>query len=78
MLGHLSLVPTAGSGELAYRLALCTLPLLILQLWQYARSDLLVMLKWPIPGRVAVCSFLLASLLVFGVRESIEFIYFQF
>lgn len=53
-------------------------PLLLIQIWQARTHDLLIVLKqknWLIGGFYA---FLWLWILVFGVRESTEFIYFQF
>jgi D-alanyl-lipoteichoic acid acyltransferase DltB (MBOAT superfamily) len=78
MLTHVSFVPSDASLDIAFRLVFFTLPLLIVQVWQYLKGDLLVLPKLRAWARVPVYSLLAIWILVFGVRESIEFIYFQF
>ncbi len=62
----------------AYDLAFFTLPLVIVQIAQYVTNDLLILTKLRTSFRVAIHSFFLLWILLFGVRESTEFIYFQF
>ncbi|HUP23853.1 MAG TPA: MBOAT family O-acyltransferase [Thermoanaerobaculia bacterium] len=63
---------------LAYRLVFYSLPLLLVELSQARSRDLLIVTKQPFGWRVAIYTFLLVWISVFGVREAEEFIYFQF
>ncbi len=66
------------SLHFAYALAFFTLPLLVVQVCQHVTRDLLIVIKLPILPRVVVYTFILSWIFIFGVRESVEFIYFQF
>jgi alginate O-acetyltransferase complex protein AlgI len=77
-LGNLSLSPTALSAGFLTEIAFFGLPLLLVQLFQHYRTDLLVMTKVPPFPRISFYAILLFWILIFGVRESTEFIYFQF
>jgi alginate O-acetyltransferase complex protein AlgI len=63
---------------MATELAFFSLPLLIVQIYQYVTGDLLAVVKFRTPVRVIIYSMLLLWIAVFGVRASTEFIYFQF
>jgi D-alanyl-lipoteichoic acid acyltransferase DltB (MBOAT superfamily) len=78
MLTHISLSPSDASFDIAFRLAFYALPLLVVQICQYLKRDLLVLVRLKAWARVPVYGFLAIWLFIFGVRESIEFIYFQF
>jgi D-alanyl-lipoteichoic acid acyltransferase DltB (MBOAT superfamily) len=78
MLGHASFVPGPGALDLLTTLAKVSAPLVAMQLYQYVSGDLLIATKARLPVRILVYTALLAGILSFGVRESIEFIYFQF
>jgi D-alanyl-lipoteichoic acid acyltransferase DltB (MBOAT superfamily) len=78
MLSHISLAPSGQSLRLLAKLIFFALPLALVQLYQYRTRDLLILTKLPIVARVLLYSFMLTWIFVFGVRESIEFIYFQF
>lgn len=67
-----------SSLRMAYELAFFTLPLLALYLLQARSQNLLVLIHWPRWRLAMVYSFLLIGILVYGVRESMEFIYFRF
>lgn len=64
--------------EMAHGFLFFTAPLAVMEWWQYAKRNLLapaaLRLIWRVPAYAAV----LAWLCVFGVRNSLEFIYFQF
>ncbi len=75
---HAGLAPSAGSGDLAYEIAFLAFPLLLFHLFQYYRDDLLIALRWPVWVRAPLYAVLVASIVVFGVREPVEFIYFNF
>ena len=70
--------PTAATAESAYRLAFFVLPMLGLEAWQFRAGDLFVVLRQPALTRLAVYCALLTWIGVFGVRSSLQFIYFQF
>lgn len=53
-------------------------PFLGIQLIQYVKRDLLFPVKWHWLPQGALLAFLMIWIAVFSVRESIEFIYFQF
>jgi len=78
MLTRVSLVPSAESMDFAFRLSFFALPLLLMQIYQYVKRDLLTLTKLPALSRVLVYGFFLTWILIFGVRGSTEFIYFQF
>lgn len=54
------------------------LPLILIQVWQHRNGDLLIVTKKPLYVIIPIYSFLLIWIFIFGVRESSEFIYFQF
>lgn len=61
-----------------YDLVFFCLPLLLVQIYQYVTRDLLILTKHKPLIRVPIYAFLIIWICVFGVRESGEFIYFQF
>ncbi|MGI9304778.1 MAG: MBOAT family O-acyltransferase [Gammaproteobacteria bacterium] len=75
---HIGVIPGPGSLDLAYKLTFFSLPLLVVQLYQYTTRDLLIITKLSVWARMVIYAFFLIWILIFGVRESIEFIYFQF
>lgn len=78
MLTRMSLVPSIASAELARQLIFFSAPLVAVQIYQYVTSDLLILLKQKIYFRIFFYCFLLLWIFVFGIRDSVEFIYFQF
>jgi D-alanyl-lipoteichoic acid acyltransferase DltB (MBOAT superfamily) len=78
MITNMSLAPSGHSSAMAYDLVFFTLPLMAVQVYQYRRRDLLVLTKWRAWLRVPCYGLLFLAILIFGVRESVEFIYFQF
>ena len=60
------------------KLAFFAAPLLVMQLFQYVSSDLLVATKLRPPMRSLVYGALLGAILLLGARDPVEFIYFQF
>jgi alginate O-acetyltransferase complex protein AlgI len=78
MVSHLGFTPSTASAEIARKLALFCGPLLGVQIFQYAKRDLLAPAKLPIWVVAPAAGVLLALMTIFGVRESMEFIYFQF
>ena len=69
---------SGDSLDLAYRLAFFSLPLVAIQFYQHTTRDLLILTKLKVWIRVPIYSFFLTWIFIFGVRESTEFIYFQF
>ena len=61
-----------------YELFYLSLPLIAIQTWQYVSGDLLIVTKQRIWTRGAIYGAMLYGIIVFGVRDSMEFIYFQF
>ena len=61
-----------------YDLVFFCLPLFLVQIYQYVTRDLLILTKLKPAIRVPIYAFLIIWICVFGVRESGEFIYFQF
>jgi len=76
MNGGFSLSANAYSNLL--RIALLASPLLLLQLWQYISGNLLIILEQSRLKIAAFYTFIFAFMIMFGVRSSSEFIYFQF
>ena len=78
MVHGLGFKPSADSAELARQLAFFTVPLIAAQIWQYKARDLLIIPKQRPLVLALIYGALLAAIVAFGVRESKEFIYFQF
>ena len=64
--------------ELVQTLLFFTLPLVLAQAIEQWRGDLLVFARLPAPLLGILYGLLIAAMLVLGVRESMEFIYFRF
>lgn len=64
--------------SMAYDVLFFTWPLVIIELVQHRTGDLLIVTKQRPLIQVAIYSFLLLWIVVFGGREPTEFIYFQF
>ncbi len=69
---------TSKSSDLLYSLLFFITPLVIVQIFQHIKKDLLVILKMPDYLIAFFYAFLLIWITVYGTRESTEFIYFQF
>lgn len=54
------------------------IPLIVIQIYQYITRDLLILLKARLPIQILLYGWMLLWIIIFGVRESTEFIYFQF
>ncbi|MFT5732851.1 MAG: D-alanyl-lipoteichoic acid acyltransferase DltB (MBOAT superfamily) [Planctomycetota bacterium] len=78
MMTHQSfeLTETARAGLLTY--AYFTWPLVVIQLAQHFSRDLLVPLRLPVVGRAMLFAAMILAMMVFGVRQPVEFFYFQF
>jgi D-alanyl-lipoteichoic acid acyltransferase DltB (MBOAT superfamily) len=75
---HAGVAMSAETASFAASLAFAALPILVVQAAQHLSGDLLVIARLPLPARVAACGAMLVGLLLFGVRTTSEFIYFQF
>ncbi len=75
---QISFAPTPDSRWLLYQVAFFYSPLILMQCAQHFTGDLMVAFRLPAPLRALLFALLLAGLFIFGVRESNEFIYFQF
>lgn len=75
---HLSLQATAQSTTAWSNLVLFSLPLVVVQIAQQARNDLLVLTRLPVVLRALLYAAALALIVVLGVRQASEFIYVQF
>ena len=60
------------------KLMFFSMPLIVVQIFQYVKRDLLILTKMPTAGRMLLYAALLIGIFIFGVREATEFIYFQF
>lgn len=78
MLKSMSLRMDPHTLELALPLLLFLLPLLAVECVLYAKSDLLWFTKLRVPQQALFYAALVIGMCLFGVRQSIEFIYFQF
>lgn len=78
MLTHTGFSHSEQSIGLAYNLLFFALPMLVVQFYQYISRDLLILTKLRFWLRIPIYSTLLVWISVFGVRQSSEFIYFQF
>jgi hypothetical protein len=78
ILSHVGWAASPETATLAYDLLFYAGPLVLIQLIQYLRRDLLVLTKLPTLARAPVYAWMIIWIVIFGVRESTEFIYFQF
>lgn len=78
MLTHASFKLSAFSLYLLPEIVFLTFPLILIEIYQYMSRDLLLLTRLPNLVRVLVYVLIIIWTLVFGARESLEFIYFQF
>jgi alginate O-acetyltransferase complex protein AlgI len=78
LLTNWSLATSENTANFAFILFFFTTPLLLVQLWQHLSQDLLIITKLPLWLTNIVYGFFLIGIFLYGVRESTEFIYFQF
>lgn len=78
LLTNWSLAISENTANFAFTLFFFTTPLLLVQLWQHLSKDLLIITKLPNWLTNLIYGFFLVSICLYGVRESTEFIYFQF
>lgn len=67
-----------GEGELAAKLAFYILPVLIFQMLQFLSKDQHILFRLPIPVRATVYIAAFYLIVIFGVNNAQDFIYFQF
>jgi alginate O-acetyltransferase complex protein AlgI len=68
----------AWLGSAALHLTAFALPLLLIELWQYRRRNLLAPLRLPRWPRAVLQAALLLAIVMFWEKEKTPFIYFQF
>ncbi len=73
-----SFEPTKNSLNYTKAILFYTWPLVLIQLAQHFRRDLLILVRMPLPICAFIYALMLAMILALGARESSEFIYFQF
>lgn len=78
ILGNAGFATSSETAALAYNLAFYAIPLLVVQTAQYIAGDLLVVTRLPTALRSPAYAWFLLWIIIFGARQSIEFIYFQF
>ena len=78
LLSHWSLALSENSMSFGKNILFFATPLLIVQLWQHLSRDLLVITKLPNWLTNLIYSFFLINICLYGIRQSTEFIYFQF
>lgn len=78
LLTHQSFELTDRAKEGFQAFAYFTWPLVAVQLAQHFSRDLLVPLRAPLLFRAAFFAFMILAMMLFGVREPVEFFYFQF
>jgi D-alanyl-lipoteichoic acid acyltransferase DltB (MBOAT superfamily) len=78
LIANISLTPSAESVNLVNDLLFFSFPLLLVQIWQAVKGDLLVMAKLRFPMQLFVNTLILVWIAVFGSHQATEFIYSQF
>jgi len=78
MLTNVGIATSSSSTDLLSSLLFFALPLLLVQIFQARQGDLLAPTHLRPALRLPLYAALLVGIVVLGVRDSIEFIYFQF
>lgn len=78
IMANIGLSLSTPAWDLGYKLLFFSAPLLAVQIHQHVMKELLSIPKLPILAKSLVYAFFLVGLSVFGSRDSLEFIYFQF
>ncbi|MHC4215476.1 MAG: MBOAT family O-acyltransferase [Planctomycetota bacterium] len=78
MLGHMGLNWSQSTEIFLERFLFFTFPLIALELWQYLDGNLAAPAARNVWIRSLIYGLSLAAIIMYGVRESVEFIYFQF
>ena len=76
--GNIGIDLSEHSFILGSNLIFFVLPLLAVQVYQYATRDLLIITKINPLKRIPIYTFFILWMLIFSIREQTEFIYFQF
>ena len=69
---------TGEAFEYLAQLAFYTLPLIVIQCFQWWSKDHYIVLRWPTPARAVAYALLLFTWVFFGAQVGTAFIYFQF
>jgi D-alanyl-lipoteichoic acid acyltransferase DltB (MBOAT superfamily) len=77
-LTHLGLTESGETSDLALKLVTFSAPLVVADFAQYRSGELNVLGRLSLVPRGIVAGLLIVAMLIFGIRESSEFIYFQF
>ncbi|OQY43766.1 MAG: membrane-bound O-acyltransferase family protein [Anaerolineaceae bacterium 4572_78] len=78
MLRTVSFIPTEHSSDFISTLLFFITPLILMEIYQYFKHDLLAIMKLPIILRNLIYAFMIYWIFLYGVQESVEFFYFQF
>jgi D-alanyl-lipoteichoic acid acyltransferase DltB (MBOAT superfamily) len=78
MLGHLGLEWSQNTGPFVKRFLFFVFPLFVIELWQYFGGNLVAPASRNAWVRSLVYGLSLTAIIMYSVRESVEFIYFQF
>jgi hypothetical protein len=78
LIANISLTPSRLSATYINDLIFFGLPLLLVQIWQVIKGDLLVVAKLRFPVQLVVNTLIVVWIIVFGTRQVTEFIYTQF
>lgn len=78
ILRHIGLQPMGHTGALLRRFTFFLLPLLCVQIAQRRSCDLMALTRLPIPWLALLYAGILITILIFGARDTTEFIYFHF
>lgn len=78
MLSRIGLSVSDQTAAMAGELLFFVWPMILVELWQHFRRDLLIVLRWPQWVRTPLYAALLIAIFVYGVRTATEFLYFQF
>lgn len=78
MLSHAGIILSENSFAFLRPLLFYIAPLVAVQILQHKTRDLLVLTTFSLPVRIILYTVFLFMIFVFGAREQVEFIYFQF
>ena len=78
LIKHVGLGTSANSADLAYSLFFFSLPLVLVSFYQFLSGNLIALQKTKPWFRIPLYGFFILWIVVFGVREPMEFIYFNF
>jgi alginate O-acetyltransferase complex protein AlgI len=78
MLSHAGIAASADTSRFLWALAFFAAPLVLVEILEARRGDLLAPCRLAFGLRASLYAALLVGIGIFGVRQSVEFIYFQF